>query len=66
MSELPIEVLPKCPGCGRPEIHKMCPAWGTSKYMTGELFTQEDEIKYAKEREEAIRNSIINSQGEMP
>lgn len=37
---------PKCPGCGRPELHKTCPAWGTPKYMSGELFTEEDEKKY--------------------
>lgn len=32
-----------CRGCGRHELHKMCPAWGTPKYGTGELFTEEDE-----------------------
>lgn len=44
----------KCPGCQRPEIHKMCPAWGTPLYMSGVLFTKEDEEKYAEQRKEAI------------
>lgn len=49
--------VPKCAGCGRPEIHKMCPAWGTPKYMTGELFTEEDEKTYAAERQAAIEKA---------
>lgn len=40
----------RCPGCGRPEIHKMCPAYGTPMYMCwaldGKVFTKEDEEKY--------------------
>ena len=46
-----------CRGCQRPEVHKMCPAWGTPKYMSGELFTEEDEVKYAKQREEAFEKA---------
>jgi len=49
--------VPKCPGCGRSEVHKMCPAWGTPLYMTGQVFTEEDEKKYAKERQAAIEAS---------
>jgi hypothetical protein len=45
----------KCPGCGRPEQHKMCPAWGTPVYMTGELLTPELEEKYRFIRQESIR-----------
>ena len=46
-----------CPGCHRPELHKMCPAWGTPIFMTGKLFTAEDEVKYAEMREKAIEES---------
>ncbi len=48
-----------CPGCGRPDMHKLCPAWGTPKYMTGELFTKEDEVTYAAERTAAIMKSKL-------
>ena len=34
-----------CPGCGRNELHKMCPAHGTPYYMSGEVFTEEMEKK---------------------
>ena len=50
-----MEIL--CRGCMRPEIHKMCPAWGTPLYMTGILFTKEHEIQYAEMREKAIQDS---------
>lgn len=33
----------RCPGCQRPELHKMCPAYGTSYYMTGKPYTKEME-----------------------
>lgn len=39
----------KCPGCQRPELHKMCPAWNTPYYMTGTPFTEEVEKEYYKE-----------------
>lgn len=26
----------RCPGCGGETIHKMCPAWGTPDYMSGQ------------------------------
>ena len=39
-----------CPGCGRPELHKFCPAWGTPHYMSGHLFTAEMEAKWARSR----------------
>ena len=44
-----------CPGCGRPELHKMCPAWGTEYYMSGKLFTQELEEQTREQRQEAIK-----------
>lgn len=46
-----------CRGCGRPELHKFCPAWGTPKFMTGEVFTKEDEVKYKEMRDKAIEES---------
>lgn len=46
-----------CRGCGRPEVHKMCPAWGTPKYMSGDVFTEQDEITYADVRKSAIELS---------
>lgn len=45
-----------CAGCGRPEIHKMCPAWGTDYYMSGKLFTPELELEWAERREKARKN----------
>lgn len=47
-----------CPGCGRDEFHKFCPAWGTKYYMSGTYFTKEMEEETKEEREEAIRLSI--------
>jgi hypothetical protein len=47
----------KCPGCGRTELHKMCPAWGTPIYMSGQLLTPELEEKYKEQREAAIEKS---------
>lgn len=44
----------KCPGCQRPELHKMCPAWGTPLYMSGKLFTKEHEEQYREERQKKI------------
>lgn len=35
-----------CPGCQHPEFHKMCPAYGTPYYMSGEKLP--DEIYNAK------------------
>lgn len=46
-----------CKGCGRPEMHKFCPAWGTPMYMSGKLFTKEDEKKYAQMRKEALEKA---------
>lgn len=46
-----------CPGCGRPELHKMCPAWGTPLYMSGKPFTKEDEEKYKEQRQAAMEES---------
>ena len=40
-----------CPGCGRDELHKMCPAWGTEYYMSGKLFTKEIEKELKAEKE---------------
>lgn len=41
----------KCPGCGRPELHKMCPAWGTPHYMSPEdLLLKEKLIIYPEQR----------------
>ena len=48
------EKLVKCPGCQRPEIHKLCPAWGTPLYMSGKLFTADDEKKYAAQHQAAV------------
>lgn len=43
----------KCSGCQRElfEPHKMCPAWGTKYYMSGELFTPEMEKELLADRE---------------
>ena len=30
-----------CPGCQHPELHKMCPAYGTPYYMSGEKLPDE-------------------------
>lgn len=49
-----------CKGCGRPEIHKMCPAWGTRYYMSGILFTEEMEKECAGERTAAIEAARNN------
>lgn len=46
-----------CPGCGRPETHKMCPAWGTEYYMSGKLFTKELEEQTREQRQAAIERS---------
>lgn len=35
-----------CPGCGRNELHKQCPAHGTPYYMSGQVFTPELEKQY--------------------
>ena len=43
-----------CSGCGRAELHKMCPAWGTPIYGSGILFTKELQEKYADVRKEAL------------
>lgn len=32
-----------CSGCGRYELHKMCPAYGTPFYMSGIPMSVEDE-----------------------
>ena len=42
-----------CPGCGRQEVHKMCPAHGTKYYMSGKVFTEEME-KELKEKDDTI------------
>ena len=44
------KVVGVCPGCGRKELHKMCPAHGTPYYMSGVLFTKEMEEKWTKLR----------------
>lgn len=36
-----------CPGCGRMELHKMCPAHGTPFYMSGIPFSKETEQTYS-------------------
>jgi hypothetical protein len=46
-----------CGGCQRPELHKLCPAWGTPMYCSGELFTKEMEVKYADERAAAMERA---------
>jgi ribA/ribD-fused uncharacterized protein len=46
-----------CPGCGRPEIHKMCPAWGTEYYMSGKLFTKELEEQTREQRQAALERA---------
>ncbi len=63
MSKEHIDKSSVCPGCGRNEVHKLCPAWGTPYYMTGQ-FPQElqDSLgdDYTKMREvafEAARKS---------
>jgi hypothetical protein len=43
-----------CKGCGRPEIHKMCPAWGTPFYMSGKLYTAEDEAEFGEQHRKAM------------
>jgi hypothetical protein len=48
-----------CAGCQRPELHKLCPAWGTPKYMSGELFTKEMEVEYADVRKAAIERARL-------
>lgn len=45
-----------CIGCQRPELHKICPAWGTPYYMSGELFTKELEEEWKERRDETIKN----------
>lgn len=35
------ELQSLCPGCGRPELHKMCPAHGTPFYMSGITYTEQ-------------------------
>ena len=43
-ASLDLETTPHfCVGCGRYELHKMCPAHGTKYYMSGKLFTAEME-----------------------
>ena len=37
------EEVPKCPGCGRYELHKRCPAYGTRFYLSGIDYTPEIE-----------------------
>ncbi len=49
-----------CRGCGRPELHKMCPAWGTPMYMSGQLFTAEMEVQYAEQRKAAMEEARKN------
>jgi hypothetical protein len=39
-----------CPGCQRPEMHKMCPAYGTEYYMSGKPFTKEIENSYKRRK----------------
>ena len=46
-----VSTKPRCSGCGRNEIHKLCPAWGTKYYMSGELFTPEMEKELFADRE---------------
>lgn len=48
-----------CHGCGRKELHKMCPAWGTKYFMSGIYFTKEMEEETSAEREEAIHLSRL-------
>ena len=52
------EIRYKCAGCQREEIHKMCPAFGTPLYMSGNLFTKEDEEKYKEIREKALSDYV--------
>jgi hypothetical protein len=35
-----------CPGCGRDELHKLCPAYGTPYYMSGTVFTKDMEMQW--------------------
>lgn len=51
----------KCPGCQREELHKMCPAFGTPFYMSGKLYTEEDEKLYAAQHKAAIRKCAEGS-----
>lgn len=50
-----------CPGCGREELHKICPAWGIEYYMSGKLLTKEleEQTKDKRERERKRINSSI-------
>lgn len=50
-----------CPGCGRNEIHKMCPAWGTPFYMSGKLYTKEDEEQWRSTHLKAMEDSARRS-----
>ena len=52
----------KCGGCQRPELHKMCPAYGTPFYMSGIPFTEliEDLIKEIPEEMDAIFQLELN------
>lgn len=48
------DVSQNCPGCGRNELHKMCPAYGTEHYMSGHLFTLEME----KDKESIVKGVL--------
>ena len=37
-----LNVEQRCPGCGARELHKMCPAWGTSHYLLGAIEDSEE------------------------
>lgn len=53
-----------CPGCGRNEIHKACPAHGTPYYMSGKPFTVEVELQYLRKNlanmKETLRDIATN------
>lgn len=50
-----------CAGCGRADLHKMCPAYGTPYYMSGKYFSSEAEAACKAEREKflAARARVI-------
>jgi uncharacterized Zn finger protein (UPF0148 family) len=55
-----------CPGCGRPELHKRCPAWGTPYYMSGEVFTEEMEKEEKEKNHTADLHRQLEKYGDRP
>lgn len=48
-----------CRGCGQPELHKMCPAWGTDAYLLNYVTYGEIQQRYLRWRRWFPQEDVI-------